>query len=53
LHGRAFADDSQRLREAYDNLVARLERYKYKKRVGPIDDESRSYYKIYLEMIDV
>jgi len=53
LHGRAFADDSERLREAYNNLVDRLERYKYRKSVEPIDDESRNYYKIYLEMIDV
>jgi len=53
LHGRVFAEDSEPLREAYNNLVERLERYKYKKRVEPIDDDSRSYYKIYLEMIDV
>lgn len=52
-YGRIFADDSERLREAYDNLVARLERFKYKKRVDPLDDESRSYYQIYLGMIDV
>jgi len=52
-HGRFFADDSERLYEAYQNLIERLERYKYRKEVSPIDDESRSYYKIYLEMIDV
>ncbi|MBU1643321.1 hypothetical protein KKE54_08160 [bacterium] len=52
-HGRIFADDSERLREAYSNLVMRLDRYKYKKQVEMIDDESRSYYKIYLGMIDV
>ena len=52
-HGRIFADDSDRLREAYDNLVVRLTQYKYRKRVGDIDDKSRSYYKIYLGMIDV
>ncbi len=52
-HGRAFADDSPRLKEAYANLVSRLEIYKYKKVVSPIDEESRSYYKIYLGMIDV
>ncbi len=52
-HGRIFADDSERLREAYNNLVVRLTQYKYKKRVEEIDDESRSYYKIYLGMIDV
>lgn len=52
-YGRIFADDSQRLHEAYDNLVARLEAYKYRKQVSSIDDESRNYYKIYLGMIDV
>ncbi|MEN8146442.1 MAG: hypothetical protein ABFR02_02345 [Campylobacterota bacterium] len=52
-YGRIFADDSERLSEAYNNLVARLEEYKYKKVVETIDDESRSYYKIYLGMIDV
>ncbi len=52
-HGRIFADDSERLREAYDNLVVRLNRYKYRKRVEAVDEESRSYYKIYLGMIDV
>ena len=52
-HGRIFADDSERLREAYDNLVVRLNRYKYRKMVEDIDEESRSYYKIYLGMIDV
>ena len=52
-HGRIFAEDSERLNESYLNLVSRLEVYKYKKVVSAIDDESRSYYKIYLEMIDV
>ena len=52
-YGRIFADDSERLNEAYNNLVSRLEEYKYKKVVEKIDDESRSYYKIYLGMIDV
>ena len=52
-HGRIFAEDSERLNEAYANLVSRLEIYKYQKSVAKIDDESRSYYKIYLGMIDV
>jgi uncharacterized protein HemX len=52
-HGRLFSKDSERLFEAYQNLVERLEPYKYRKTVSPIDNESRSYYKIYLEMIDV
>lgn len=52
-YGRLFADDSERLREAYNNLVSRLERYKYRPIVDAIDDESLSYYDIYLGMIDV
>ncbi|MGB5964448.1 MAG: hypothetical protein WBG65_02830 [Sulfurimonadaceae bacterium] len=52
-YGRLFADDSERLSEAYNNLVSRLEHYKYKRVVEAIDDESLSYYKIYLGMIDV
>jgi type II secretory pathway pseudopilin PulG len=51
--GLVFADDSARCREAYDALVARLAPYKYKKSVEPIDDETVSYYQIYLGMIDV
>ena len=53
FYGRTFSEDSERLHEAYNNLVEYLEAYKYKKSVEPIDAESRSYYKIYLEMIDV
>ncbi len=51
--GFPFADDSTRCREAYDALVDRLAPYKYRKAVDPIDDETRSYYAIYLGMIDV
>ena len=52
-YGRTFSNDSERLHEAYHNLLEYLEAYKYKKSVEQINDESRSYYKIYLEMIDV
>jgi len=51
--GRLFSEDSERLQAAYQNLVEQLEPYKYKKEVGEIDSETRSYYKIYLGMIDV
>ena len=52
-YGRLFSEDSPRLKEAYQNLVEYLENYKYKKEVDTIDDESLSYYEIYLEMVDV
>jgi hypothetical protein len=51
--GLFFREDSQRTQEMYDNLVARLERYKYKKEVEPIDMETQSYIELYQGMIDV
>lgn len=51
--GRCFAGDSPRLGEAYDNLYGRLEPYKFKKSVPPIDEETRAYFRIFLGMIDV
>ena len=52
-HGFCFADDGERYKETYDNLVTRLAPYKYKKNVDEIDDETIAYYRIYVEMIDV
>lgn len=51
--GRCFADDSPRLYETYNNLLRRLEPYKFKKTVPVIDEETRGYYRIFLGMIDV
>jgi hypothetical protein len=51
--GLLFAGDSPRCSEAYEALVARLAPYKYKKRVDAIDEETVSYYEIYVGMIDV
>jgi len=51
--GRCFADDSPRVREAFHNLCRRLEPYKFRKNVPPIDEETRAYYRIFLGMIDV
>ena len=52
-HGFCFATDSVPLQEAYKNLLAKLEPYKYKKHVEKIDDETIGYYHIYVGMIDV
>jgi hypothetical protein len=52
-YGRLFAEDSPQTKEAYENLVTRLAPYKYKKMVQDIDAETKSYYEIYLGMIDV
>jgi hypothetical protein len=51
--GRRFAEDSPRLQEAFENLERRLEPYKFRKTVPPIDEETRAYFRIYLGMIDV
>lgn len=51
--GRCFADDSPRLAEVYGNLYRRLEPYKFKRSVPPVDEETRAYFRIYLGMIDV
>lgn len=52
-YGLCFADDSPRLREAYENLVSRLGPYKYRKEVERIDEETVSYFQIFVGMIDV
>jgi len=52
-YGYVFADDSARNREVYENLLRRLAPYKYKKEVGAMDAETKSYFNIYLGMIDV
>lgn len=51
--GRMFERDSERTAKAYQNLFERLERYKYAPRVEPIDEETKGYFRLYLEMIDV
>lgn len=52
-HGYYFAQDNERTHNAYHNLFARLEPYKYAPRVDPIDPETVAYYRLYLEIIDV
>jgi len=52
-YGLLFADDSPSTREVYENLVSKLSAYKYRKTVPKIDEETKGYYQIYIEMIDV
>ncbi len=52
-YGLVFAEDSPQTQETYENLVNRLAPYKYKKEVESIDAECKSYYEIYVGMIDV
>ena len=48
-YGRHLAED-QRRRQIFDQLLPRLEAYKYKKEVPPIDAETRRYMKLFIEM---
>ena len=53
-YGLRFREDSPRHTEVYDNLLSRLDRYKYKKVIDKsIDQEAKGYYDIYVGMIDV
>lgn len=52
-YGQCFEGDSPRIKEAYESLCARLSRYKYRPAVPPLDEETRSYYAIFVGMIDV
>jgi hypothetical protein len=52
-YGATFRDDSSRHTEMYKNLQERLEPYKYKKTVDPIDSEVLAYIDLYRGMIDV
>jgi len=53
FYGAIFKDDSPRHEEMYKNLVSRLEKYKYKKEVTPLDKETLGYFELYREMCDV
>ena len=52
-YGATFSRDSARHQQMYQNLLERLENFKYKKRVESIDEETISYYQLYKEMCDV
>jgi len=53
LYGEIFKDDSPRHAEMYNNLMQRLESYKYKKIVDNFDKETIGFIELYKEMIDV
>jgi hypothetical protein len=53
LYGATFRDESPRHQEMYQNLISRLEVYKYKKSVAPFDSETLGYIELYKGMIDV
>ena len=53
FYGNTFSEDSPRHSEMYQNLVERLESYKYRKSVASIDNEVIGYIALYRDMIDV
>ena len=52
-YGATFKNDSQRHSEMYQNIIIRLEGYKYKKSVDNFDSETLGYIELYKEMCDV
>ena len=52
-YGVLFQYDSPRHHEMYLNLSQRLQAYKYKKEVEPLDKETLGYFSLYKEMCDV
>jgi hypothetical protein len=53
LYGLTFRNDSPRHTEMYNNVLHRLEAYKYKKSVEAFDEEVLAYIDLYKGMIDV
>ena len=53
FYGILFKDDSPRHSEMFKNITKRLEKYKYKKDVEPLDEDTLGYIELYKEMIDV
>ena len=53
LFGATFKDDTPRHNEVYEDLVSKLQDYKYKKVVGEFDKQTLELIKLYKGMIDV
>lgn len=47
-----FLAESERAKDMLDNLDNRLSKYKYKKEVEALDEETLGYYKLFLEVLD-
>ncbi|WP_300363406.1 hypothetical protein [Hydrogenimonas sp.] len=48
-YGRLLAEDKRR-QEILEQLIPKLERYKYKKEVPPLDEEVKRFMKLFIEM---
>lgn len=53
FYGATFKDDSERHQKAYENMIEKLEKYKYKKDVEDFDADTLHVINLYKEMIDV
>lgn len=53
LYGLTFKHDSERHSRAYDDLVEKLEAFKYKKSVESFDKNTLHYIELYRGMLDV
>ncbi len=47
-----FLAENERAKDMLDNLDNRLSKYKYKKEVEALDEETLGYYKLFLEVLD-
>ncbi|QOP43117.1 hypothetical protein FJR45_03800 [Sulfurimonas sediminis] len=53
FYGATFKDDSERHLKAYENMLEKLQRYKYKKNVEDFDTDTLHVIELYKGMIDV
>ncbi|HIP55338.1 MAG TPA: hypothetical protein EYH11_07685, partial [Sulfurimonas autotrophica] len=53
FYGATFKDDSHRHQKAYEHMLEKLEKYKYKKSVEDFDADTLHAIELYKEMIDV
>jgi len=52
-YGATFKDDDERHRQMYENMLQKLQKYKYKKEVDGFDEETLAIINLYREMCDV
>jgi hypothetical protein len=52
-YGAIFAGDSERHKKSYNDMLERLQKYKYKKSVDDFDSETLRIIELYRGMIDV
>jgi hypothetical protein len=53
LYGATFKNDSPKHLDAYENMLDKLEEYKYKRTVDEVKEEAKLYADLYRGMIDV